>query len=81
MNVFYEDRGTFKVGAILSSNMTSLQVEAPHGKRSKIKTASVLLRFDKPLLSEFMDCVKKVADYVVGWYMWTSNSKKLVVGS
>ena len=38
MNVFYEERGTFKVGTILSSNMTSLQVEAPHGKRSKIKT-------------------------------------------
>ncbi len=70
MNVFYEDRGTFKVGAILSSNMTSLQVEAPHGKRSKIKIASVLLRFDKPLLSEFMDCAKKVADDLDLNFLW-----------
>ena len=70
MNVFYEERGTFKVGTILSSNVTSLQVEAPHGKRSKIKTNSVLLRFDKPILSEFMDRAKKVADELDLNFLW-----------
>ena len=35
MNIFYEEEGSFKVGAILADNDTSLQVEAPHGKRSK----------------------------------------------
>lgn len=70
MNVFYEERGTFKVGTILSSNVTSLQVEAPHGKRSKIKTNSVLLRFDKPVLSEFMDRAKKVADGLDLNFLW-----------
>ena len=39
MNIFYEEEGTFKVGAILADNDTSLQVEAPHGKRSKVKAA------------------------------------------
>ena len=70
MNVFYEDRGTFKVGIILSSNMTSLQVETPHGKRSKIKISSILLRFDKPILSEFMDCARKVADELDLNFLW-----------
>lgn len=70
MNVFYEEGGTFKVGVILSSNMTSLQVEAPRGKRSKIKIASVLLRFDKPLLSEFIDCAKKMADDLDLSFLW-----------
>ncbi|MEE8207435.1 MAG: RNB domain-containing ribonuclease [Nitrosomonadaceae bacterium] len=70
MNVFYEERGTFKVGTILSNNMTSLQVEAPHGKRSKIKISSVLLRFDKPILSEFMDCTKKVVDELDLNFLW-----------
>ena len=70
MNVFYEEGGTFKVGVILSSNMTSLQVEAPHGKRSKIKTTSVLLRFDKPLLSEFINCAQKVADDLDLNFLW-----------
>src|SRR5690606_10625017 len=46
VNVFYEEEGTLKVGAVLADNVTSLQVEAPHGKRSKIKSANVLLRFE-----------------------------------
>ncbi len=46
MNVFYEEEGTFKVGAVLADNDTSLQVEAPHGKRSKVKAGNVLFRFD-----------------------------------
>lgn len=48
-NVFYEESGSFKVGAIMSETDASLQVEAPHGKRSKIKSATVLLRFHDPL--------------------------------
>ena len=50
MNVFYEEEGGFKVGAVLADNGTSLQVEAPHGKRSKIKAANVLFRFDDSLV-------------------------------
>ena len=42
MNVFYEEDGEFKVGAVLADNDTSLQVEAPHGKRSKVKASTVL---------------------------------------
>ena len=49
MNIFYEEEGTFKVGAILADNDTSLQVEAPHGKRSKVKAANVLFRFEAAL--------------------------------
>ena len=45
-NVFYEEEGDFKVGAVLADNVTSLQVEAPHGKRSKVKAANVLVRFE-----------------------------------
>ena len=70
MNVFYEEKGTFKVGVILSCNMTSLQVEAPYGKRSKIKVTSVLLRFDKPLLSVFMECAKELADDIDINFLW-----------
>ena len=70
MNVFYEESGSFKVGAVLADNTTSLQVEAVHGKRSKIKAASVLLRFDKPALSEFMDQAQKVADELDPDFLW-----------
>ncbi|HVW63495.1 MAG TPA: RNB domain-containing ribonuclease [Nitrosospira sp.] len=70
MNVFYEEEGTFKVGAILADNMTSLQVEAPHGKRAKIKAASVLLRFDAPSLTEFMDVAHKAAEDLDPNFLW-----------
>lgn len=70
MNVFYEEEGTFKVGAILADNTTSLQVEAPHGKRAKIKAASVLLRFDAPSLTEFMDLAQKTAEDLDPNFLW-----------
>ena len=70
MNVFYEEKGTFKVGVILSSNMTSLQIEAPHGKRSKIKVAAILLRFDEPLVSVFMECAEKLANDIDINFLW-----------
>ena len=70
MNVFYEEEGTFKVGAVLADNTTSLQVEAPHGKRAKIKAASVLLRFDAPSLTEFMDLAQKAAEGLDPNFLW-----------
>lgn len=70
MNVFYEEAGTFKVGAILADNNTSLQIEAVHGKRSKIKATAVLFRFDTPPLSEFMGHVQKVADELDPDFLW-----------
>ena len=70
MNVFYEEDGGFKVGAILADNDTSLQVEAPHGKRSKVKTSAVLLRFEQPALSAFMDAAQKSADDIDVDFLW-----------
>src|SRR6185503_2452409 len=53
-NVFYEEEGDFKVGAVLADNVASLQVEAPHGKRSKVKASNVLVRFEGGGLADFM---------------------------
>ena len=55
MNILYEDNGTFRVGAVLAEHDASLQVEAPHGKRSKVKSANVLLRFGAPGLADFLE--------------------------
>ena len=44
--VLFEEDGAFRVGTILGESGASLQVEAAHGKRSKVKAASILLRFD-----------------------------------
>lgn len=69
-NVFYEEEGAFKVGAILADNDTSLQVEAPHGKRSKVKAAAVLFRFDAPPIAGFMDAAQREADEIDVDFLW-----------
>jgi exoribonuclease-2 len=69
-NVFYEEEGSFKVGAVLADHDTSLQVEAPHGKRSKIKASAVLLRFDGAGLTHFMDEAHKLAEGMDADFLW-----------
>ncbi len=49
MNVFYEEDGGFKVASVMSEAAGSLQIESATGKRSKIKAANVLLRFEAAL--------------------------------
>jgi exoribonuclease-2 len=69
-NVFYEEEGAFKVGTILADSNTSLQVEAPHGRRSKVKAPAVLFRFDAPPLAGFMDAAQKVASAIDLDFLW-----------
>ncbi len=69
-NVFYEEEGDFKVGAVRTDHDTSLQVEAPHGKRSKIKASAVLLRFDGGGLAQFMDEAHKLAGAMDADFLW-----------
>ncbi|HTO50738.1 MAG TPA: RNB domain-containing ribonuclease [Burkholderiales bacterium] len=70
MNVLYEDNGTFKVGAVLAEHDASLQVEAPHGKRSKVKSANVLLRFGEPGITEFLERAERAAGEIDTDFLW-----------
>jgi len=69
MNVWYEEEGAFKVGAVLADNTSSLQVEAPHGKRSKVKATNVLFRFEEPLTG-FLDEVQRAAKEIDLDFLW-----------
>lgn len=70
MNIFYEEDGSFKVGSILSDNTTSLQIENLHGKRSKIKAANVLLRFNQPGMADFMAQADAIAAEMDVEFLW-----------
>ncbi len=70
MHLIYEESGAFKVGTILADNDTSLQVEAPHGKRSKIKANTVLLRFADPAPAEMMRRAEAIAAEVDTDFLW-----------
>jgi len=70
MHVLYEEDGGFKVGTVLTATDSSLQVEAPHGKRSKVKSNAVLLRFDSPAAAELLrDAESRAAEIDTG-FLW-----------
>lgn len=69
MNVFYEEEGSFKVGSVMTENPGSLQVESVTGKRSKIKSANVLLKFEGALAS-FMEQAQVEAEKLEADFLW-----------
>ena len=69
MNVFYEEEGHFKVGSVMSENPGSLQVESITGKRSKIKSANVLLKFEGALAG-FMEQAQAEAEKLEADFLW-----------
>ena len=50
----FDDAGKFHAGRVMSEAEASLQVELDSGKRVKVKSANVMLRFDKPAPAELM---------------------------
>ncbi len=68
--VLFEEDGAFRVGTILSETGASFQVEAAHGKRSKVKATSILLRFDGQALAAFMPEAQKLAEPIDPKFLW-----------
>jgi len=68
--LLFEEDGAFRVGTILAEAGASFQVEAAHGKRSKVKAASVLLRFDGAALSSFMAEAQRLAQDIDPQFLW-----------
>ena len=70
MNVFYEEDGGFKAAAVLSETEASYQVEATHGKRSKIKATAVFFKFDSPALGGFIAAAEHAAQEIELDFLW-----------
>lgn len=70
MFVFYEEDGQFKTGRVMSETEATLQVESATGKRSKIKTDRVYLRFAAPEPAAFMDAAHKNRDEADADFLW-----------
>jgi len=54
MHALFEEAGKFQTGRLMSEAEASCQIELDSGKRVKVKTAHVLLRFDQPAPAELM---------------------------
>ncbi|WP_313951667.1 RNB domain-containing ribonuclease [Accumulibacter sp.] len=70
MHVLFEEDGAFRTATILADNDTSLQVETASGKRSKIKSAHVLLRFQEPAPAVLLDQAEVLASEIEQDFLW-----------
>lgn len=70
MQLIFEEDGHFKAGSILSESDATAQIEAASGKRSKIKTAAILLRFSSPSASEVMQDAEALTQELDADFLW-----------
>jgi exoribonuclease-2 len=61
MYALYEEGGKFLTGRVLSEAEASAQLELDSGKRVKVKSAQLLMKFEKPQPAEFMLAGQTVA--------------------
>ena len=73
MHVLFEEDGAFKAGTVLADNTTSLQVEHASGKRSKVKAANVLLRFEAPPPEELLAKAERDAGEMDVDFLWQAS--------
>lgn len=68
--ILFEENGDFKAGTILADATTSLQVELASGRRVKVKTAHVLLRFDSPPAHRLIEEAQAIAASLDAGFLW-----------
>ena len=70
MHLLFEEDGAFKTATILTDNDASLQVETASGKRAKIKSANVLLRYQEPAPGGLLDSAESLAEGIEAEFLW-----------
>ena len=70
MNLFFEESGDFKVGAVLTQQGEAFQVETPSGKRTKVRARDVLLQFDSPSPAALMAKASALSGDVDISFLW-----------
>ena len=76
MQLLYEEDGELKVGAVLERAPASYHVESPHGRRSKIKAANVLLSFERPPAAELLAAAGKFAGELEVGFLWECSGAR-----
>jgi len=76
VHLLYEEDGELKVGAVLDRAPASFHVESPHGRRSKIKAASVLLAFERPAAAELLGEAEKFSRELEVQFLWECSGTR-----
>jgi exoribonuclease II len=70
MNLFFEESGDFKAGAVLSHTGDSYQVELPGGKRVKVRARDVLLQYTNQSPTHLLEDAHAVAKDIDLDFLW-----------
>src|SRR5687768_16696091 len=70
VHLLYEEDGELKAGTVLERSPASFHVQSPHGRRSKIKAASVLLEFEHPAPGELLGEADKFSQQLETQFLW-----------
>ncbi len=70
MHVLYEEDGEIKGATVLSQAPATLHVETPHGRRSKVKVANVLLEFQEPSAAQLLADAERYASSLDADFLW-----------
>ena len=76
MHLLYEEDGELKAGTVLERLPASFHVESPHGRRSKIKAANVLLSFERPGAAEVLAEGSKFAEGLDIGFLWECSGAR-----
>lgn len=66
----FEENGDLKAGQVLADNGASLQVELVSGRRAKIKSAHVYMRFDSPPADALLPAALQAAEQIDIDFLW-----------
>lgn len=69
-HLLYDDDGVFKAGTELANSGVSHQVELPSGKRAKVKSSHVLLRFNQPSPASLIERAYSQAESIDLDFLW-----------
>lgn len=70
MNLFFEESGDFKSGAVLSQQGEAYQVELPSGKRVKVRAKDVLLQFADPAAAAMLSEAEQISQEIDIPFLW-----------
>jgi exoribonuclease-2 len=76
MNLLFEEDGAFRAGTVLSGADASFQVELPSGKRTKVKSTHVLLRFEQPASAQLMERAQRDAEAIELDFLWECSPQQ-----
>jgi len=69
-HLLFDDDGAFKAGTEMANAGTSHQVELPSGKRTKVKSSHVLLRFAEPPPAQLIERAQEQAQLIDLDFLW-----------